>query len=207
VAERASLRVPVCTLALVCAAALVSAAPAEWSAPLVLERQAVLAGELWRIVSGHLWHGEAALAVWDLSALALLGAWVEHRSRAELLAALGAGALLAGLAVVALRPDLDSYQGSSALASALLTTGCLHLLGRSGAGLARAAAALALLLLVAKLTLESLGLWPSLALGGSSGLESVGVAHLAGALAGGLVRCGFDLAARQSPETRTVSWL
>jgi hypothetical protein len=206
VAERAPLRIPWCTLVLVCAAALVSALPAPWSAPLVLEREAVRAGELWRIVSGHLWHGEAALAAWDLGALALLGGWIERRSRAELIAASGAGALLAGLAVVALRPDLDSYQGSSALASALLTTGCLHLLGRSGDGFARAAAALALLLLLAKLALESVGLWPSVALAGSGELESVAVAHLAGASAGVLVRCAFDLAARQSPETRTVSW-
>ena len=199
-------RAPLCTLALVCAAALLSAAPAEWSAPFVLEREAVLAGEPWRVVTGHLWHGEPALAVWDLSALALLGAFIERRSRVELLATLVAGALLAGLAVVALRPDLASYQGSSALASALLAAGCLHLLGRSGDGFTRAAAALALLLLLAKVALESLGLWPSLALGASGALESVAVAHLAGASAGVLVRCAFDLAARQSPETRMVTW-
>lgn len=196
VAERARLRVPLCTLAFVCSAALVSAGPAELRAPLVFERPALLAGQLWRIVSGHLWHGEAALAVWDLGALALLGAWVEARSRAELLAALGLGALASGVAVLALRPDLDSYQGSSALASALLVTECLHLLGRGHDAFARVAAALGLLALGAKVALESVGLWPSPALGGTGELESVAVAHAAGALAGFLVRCGFDLAAR-----------
>jgi hypothetical protein len=206
VIERARACVPVCTLAFVCAAALVSAAPAEWSAPLVLERRAALAGELWLVATGHLWHGSPALALWDLAALALLGVWIERRSRAELLAALGLGALLSGAAVLALRPDLASYQGASALASALLATGCLHLLARSGHGFARGAAALALLLLLAKLALESVGLWPSSALGASGALESVAVAHRAGATAGVLVRCAFDLAARQSPDTRTVSW-
>jgi membrane associated rhomboid family serine protease len=186
----------VCTLAFVCAAALVSAGPAEWRAPLVLERQAVLGGELWRILTGHLWHGEAALAMWDLGALALLGGWVERRSRAELLAALGLGALLSGVAVLLLRPDLASYQGSSALASALLVTECLRLWAHGSDPFVRVAAALGLLVLAAKVVLESVGLWTSPALGGPGGLESVAVAHLAGALAGGLVRCVFDPAAR-----------
>lgn len=165
-------------------------------APLVLARQAVLAGEWWRVLSGHLWHGGAALAAWDLGALALLGAWVERRSRAELLAALGLGALFSGVAVLVLRPDLASYQGSSALVSALLVAECLRLLGRGNEAFVRAAAALAVLFLVAKIAFESVGLWPSVALGGATKLESVAVAHLAGALAGGLVRCGFDLATR-----------
>jgi rhomboid family GlyGly-CTERM serine protease len=186
----------VCTLAFVCAAVFVSAGPVALRAPLVLERQAVLAGEWWRILSGHLWHGEAAFAAWDLGVLALLGAWVERRSRAELLAALGLGALFSGVAVLVLRPDLASYQGSSALASALLVTECLRLLGRGSDAFVRVAAALGLLFLAAKIAFESVGLWPSVALGSASHLESVAVAHLAGAVAGGLVRCGFDVAAQ-----------
>jgi membrane associated rhomboid family serine protease len=152
----------------------------------------VLGGDLWRILTGHLWHGEAALAVWDLGALALLGGWIERRSRAELLAALGLGALFAGVAVLMLRPDLASYQGSSALASALLVTEGLRLWARGSDPFVRVAAALVLLVLAAKVALESVGLWTSPALGGPGGLESVAVAHVAGALAGGLVRCGFD---------------
>ena len=195
-AERAQLRVPLCTLAFVCLAVLVSAGPAELRAPLVLERQLVLTGELWRIVSGHLWHGEAALAAWDLLALAALGCWVERRSRTELLLALGLAALLSSVAVLVLRPDLASYQGSSALASALLVTEGLRLLGRGNDALVRVAAALALAGLGAKVVLESAELWPSPALAGAGVLESVAVAHLAGALAGGLVRCGCDVAAQ-----------
>lgn len=200
--ERSRPGVPVCTLALVCAAALVSAAPAEWSAALVLERRAALAGEPWRVVTGHLWHGSPALAFWDLAALALLGAWVERRSRAELLAALALGALLSGAAVLALRPDLASYQGSSALASALLASECLRLLAH-GEAPARLAGALGLALLAVKVVLEGAGAWPGLA---PPGLESVAVAHLAGAAGGALVRLGFDRRRAQSPATRTVTW-
>jgi rhomboid family GlyGly-CTERM serine protease len=184
----------VCTLASVCAAVLVSAGPTELREGLALERHAVLSGELWRILSGHLLHGDPALAAWDLAALALLGAWVEGRSRAELLAALGLGALLSSAAVLVLRPDLATYQGSSALASALFATECLRLLARGPDALARSVAALGLAGLAAKIALESAAFWPSPALAGAGDLESVAVAHLAGALAGGLVRCGHDLA-------------
>ncbi len=205
-AERPPPRLPVCTLAFVCAAALVSAGPAAWQSHLAFEREAVLAGEWWRIGSGPLLHGALALACWDLGALALLGGWVERRSRAELLAALGLGALFSGVAVLWLRPDLVSYQGSSALASALYVAGGLRLLQRGNGRVARGAAALALLGLAAKIVLESTALWPSPARVGPGALESVAVAHAGGAFAGALARVGFDLARpRQSPETRMVS--
>ena len=196
--ERSAPRVPVCTLIFVCAAALVSAGPTALSDWLALEREAVLTGELWRIWSGHLWHGGPALAVWDLAAIALLGSWIERRSRAELLAALGLGALLSSAAVLVLRADLASYQGSSALASALLVTECLRLSGRSQDGFARAAAVLALSGFGIKVVLESAALWPSPALAGSAALESVAVAHLAVALAGVLVRCTGDRIGQKS---------
>jgi rhomboid family GlyGly-CTERM serine protease len=192
VTERSPLRVPVCTLVFVCAATLVSAGPTASSDWLALERDAVQTGELWRIWSGHLWHGSPVLAVWDLAAIALLGSWVERRSRAELLAALGLGALLSSVAVLVVRPDLASYQGSSALASALFVTECLRLSGRGQDGFVRSVALLALVGLAIKVALESAELWPSPALAGSAALESVAVAHLAGALAGTLVRCAGD---------------
>jgi hypothetical protein len=183
-------------LAFVCAATFVSAGPTVLSDWFALERDAVQAGELWRIWSGHLWHGSAVLAIWDLTAIALLGSWVEHRSRAELLAVLGLAPLLSGAAVLVLRPDLASYQGSSALASALLVTECLRLLGREQHGIARGVALLALVGFGVKVMFESAGLWTSPALAGATALESVAVAHLAGALAGALVRSTADRVAK-----------
>ena len=185
-------RVPIFTLAFVCAALLVSAGPAPLREQLAFERSAVVAGEWWRVWTGHLVHWEPSLAVWDLGALALLGGWVESRSRAELLAVLGLGAFVSGVAVLVLRPDLASYQGSSALASALFVNACLRLLARANDPYARATAAFGLLGLAAKVGLESAGISPT---GIPGALESVAVAHLAGALAGGVVRYAFELAA------------
>ncbi len=191
--ERARRSLPLCTALFVCLAAWVSAGPPALRETLELQRSAVLAGEGWRLLSGHLVHGHLALAVWDLGARALLGFWVERRSRAELLGALALGAICSGVAVVVLRPDLISYQGSSALASSLLVAEALRLLGRDHAASTRSLAALVLLGFAAKIVVESLTQTsPTPALAGADTIESVALAHLAGGLAGAAVRFLHD---------------
>jgi rhomboid family GlyGly-CTERM serine protease len=181
-------RFPWCTLAVASAGLLVSFGPgaSELSASLRLDRAAVLHGELWRLLSGHLVHGWPRLAVFDLGAIMILGTWIEQRSRADLTLAVVLAALLSSTAVLGLRPDLALYQGSSALAAALFVVCAAHLARSGQDGRGPALAATALLCLGAKLTLESSGLWPSPALAKVPGVESVAVAHAAGALAGAL---------------------
>jgi hypothetical protein len=204
VAERRPRRIPVCTLAIVGAAALISAGPAPLAAASSFQRGAILSGELWRLGTGHLWHGSFELAAWDLGALGLLGAWVELRSRTEWLAVVTLAALGSGIAVLALRPDLVSYQGSSALSSALLANACLHALSHGADRALRIAAASALLALAAKILLETAGRSPGFALASTGGLESVALAHLAGALAGGGVRGAFALRSARGAATSTA---
>jgi len=179
-------QLPWCAGAVVLTALVLSFGPgAHYLTPtLLLERRSVLAGEPWRALTGHLIHGWPALALTDLVALAAAGAWLERRSRAELAVSLVAGALLASSAVLVLRPDLASYQGSSACATAVIAACVLRML-RADDRAARWTARIALVVLLSKLLGESFG-WvatPAL-LGAPPGMESVPEAHAAGALGG-----------------------
>lgn len=191
-------RPPWLTLVFVAAATWVSFGPGSaWLAgQLVLERAACLHGEVWRLLGAHLVHGWPELALFDLGAIALLGALVEQRSRALLGSTLLLAALIAGAAVLALRPDLALYQGSSALASALFVV--------AAAGLGRPWRRVALVAFAAKLALEAAGLWSSPAQPGS--VETVALAHVAGALAGALAalagRTLHTPASRDAPPPR-----
>ena len=184
--DGAAHRLPVATLAFVAASLAVSFALSDGPlrAALALERSAVLRGELWRLWSGHLVHDHVAHALWNLAALGVLGLWLEPRAPARFALALLLAAPLSALAVVALRPDLASYQGASALASALYALGAVVLLREGPDRVSRLAGATALALFAAKLALESAGSWPSPAL--PPGLESVPLAHLVGGGIGAL---------------------
>lgn len=128
-------------------------------------------------------HGFRGLLVLDLAALALLGAWVERRSRRAFVSVVLCAALAASLAVLLLT-SLERYVGSSALATALLVNGAVVALRKHPRSLEARIALLALALLAAKILLEALGSWPA-ALGSlPDGVEPVAVAHLAGALVG-----------------------
>ncbi len=179
-------RFPSATVGLAAASLLLSFALPHGAlrSSLVLERAALLRGEIWRLWSGHLIHDHPAHALWNLTAFAALGVWLERRERARFALALLLAAPLSGAAVVALRPDLASYQGASALASALYVLGAVCLMREERDGPARWGGWLALALFAAKLALEAAGRWPSPAL--PPGLESVTVAHLVGGGAGAL---------------------
>ena len=179
-------RLPWATLGTVAASLAVSfALPAgALRAGLVLERSAVLHGELWRLWTGHLVHDHVAHALWNLAAVAALGSCLERRHPARFALSLLVAAPLSAAAVVVLRPDLASYQGASALASALYVLGALALARDGPDRLARAGGAAALALFVAKLALEGAGHWSSPAL--PPELASVGVAHVVGGAVGAL---------------------
>lgn len=179
---------PWCTLLFVACAVAVELSPRGTHA-LGFERASIARGEVWRLLSGHLVHGEPRLALLDLATLALFGAWVERASRPLFGAVLAMSAVISSLAVYGLT-DYARYVGSSALVSGLLVATVMLLLDgarRRSSGRARVArfAALALLgLFVGKVVLELFGAWPA-ALGGlPSGYEPVAVAHAGGALGG-----------------------
>ncbi|MCK6448179.1 MAG: rhombosortase [Planctomycetes bacterium] len=170
---------PWCTLALVAGGAAASAWPAGGER-LVLTRDALDSGELWRVATAHFAHPTFELAALDLAALGVLGAWLERRSRATLVAAVIVGGALVDAAVWTLRDDLASYQGASGLASAAFVALALSL-WRDG-GVRRALALFALGVFAAKLGLEFRGATAGLVT--SAGHEVVPEAHAAGALGG-----------------------
>lgn len=62
-------------------------APDAW----VFDRAAIGQGEWWRLVTGHWVHSDAGHALWDISALAVMGLLFESRLRGRMLAALAVG--------------------------------------------------------------------------------------------------------------------
>lgn len=198
-------RIPFATLAFVIAALGVSFAPESSGLreTLVLDRAAFLHGEFWRALSGHLVHGWPALALFDVGAIAILGAWIEQRSRGELAIAIALSALLASATVLAFRPDLAVYEGSSAIASALFVVCALDLLRTPLDRVTAAIASIALVGFVAKLVLEGTGLWARPAFASMEGVESVALAHAAGGIAGALVALSAAHPSLRGPRLAT----
>ncbi|MBX9788209.1 MAG: rhombosortase [Pirellulales bacterium] len=89
---------------------------AEW---LQFDRGAIAAGEIWRIVSGHLTHWNGDHLLWDVLMFAVLGALVERTSRASFLATTVLSALAISAALWFLQPAQVLYRGLSGIDSAL----------------------------------------------------------------------------------------
>lgn len=112
-------RLPLLTLLLV------SAALAAYLLPglarlLIYDRSAVLDGEYWRLLSGHLVHFSPSHLTYDLAVFTVTGTWLEPGARLRY-----AGLLLASVAGMAacflwLLPDMARYGGLSGLCSANL---------------------------------------------------------------------------------------
>ena len=99
------------------------AAPGDW----VFDRVAIARGEWWRLITGHRVPSDLPHAVWDISALLLLGALFETRLRWRLPMVL----LLTSLGVDAwlwwCDPALSYYCGLSGILNGLLVVGLVHL--------------------------------------------------------------------------------
>jgi rhomboid family GlyGly-CTERM serine protease len=89
------------------------------AALLEFRREAVSAGQCWRIFSGHLTHWSVEHLVWDVAAFLILGWLCESRSRLRfalcLVVSAGAGVLVFHLGY----PQLQGYRGLSGIDSAL----------------------------------------------------------------------------------------
>jgi membrane associated rhomboid family serine protease len=87
------------------------------SAGLAWERAAILHGELWRLLSGHLVHYSVSHAGADALVLLAMGLVAEPAVGSRRFAImLGGGAALVSLGLLALAPALHEYRGASALA-------------------------------------------------------------------------------------------
>lgn len=152
---------------------------------LEFDRHAVLAGEAWRLWTGHLMHYSPQHALVDLATGLAAGAIAIRRTGARrllLVLALGAPFISAGLLLVA--PQCLHYRGASGIDIMLVVLAGATLWPHAG-GLARGALLLAAAALAAKIAAEALGLaqgWSAL----PPDVTIAWQAHLLGALAGGI---------------------
>jgi rhomboid family GlyGly-CTERM serine protease len=168
-------------LALAGAALLLSAVPAEAFAALVYQRRAILRGEVWRLLTGHLVHAGLAHLALNLAGLVL--AWVAFGPRLrgrEWLAVSVVSGLGADLGVLLFDRQVSAMAGLSGLLHGLMAAGAVVAI-RSGERLGW----LVLSVLAAKVGWEQLGG----ALPPTSAVLEMAVAvgaHLYGSLAGAL---------------------
>jgi len=145
--------------------------------------QYVRGGAWYGLLTGQLVHWNAPMALVDLGLLAVAGWWIENRSRKTVVLALIMATTLCGVAV-ALSRDMTVYRGSSGLGVALVVVILLELSFSNRTRWLRIAAALALLLTVAKIVWE----WRTgQALAGGTlppGVVVAALVHLFGALSG-----------------------
>jgi len=91
------------------------------SAWLQFDRDAVAAGQWWRIVSGHVTHWNFDHLFWDGAVFAVLGVLCERRNRVHFFVGLLAAAVLIPLSVWLLLPEMRTYRGLSGLDTGLFT--------------------------------------------------------------------------------------
>lgn len=132
-------------LALACLA--LACLPETLAASLAWDREAILAGQWWRLWSAHLLHFGIPHAATDALVLLAAGASVERRiGPARLLRQLAIAAPCMSLLFFAVMPDLAEYRGASSLA-AMLAVGagvaCWSQAGRAQRAMLAGAAALA----------------------------------------------------------------
>lgn len=157
-----------------------------WPDPFRLDRVAVEAGELWRLVTGHLVHATWAHFAFDVGIGCLLLCLLPLRRSLWLLP------LFVGAVVLTLRPDLIWYDGLSGVLHGWTVLVALHVI-QSGDRIEKGFAGLLLLGVAGKAVIEA-GLGISIFTGSfDMGDVTVYEAHLIGVL-GGFLTAGLDTA-------------
>jgi rhomboid family GlyGly-CTERM serine protease len=147
---------------------------------LVLDREAVAAGEWWRLTTGHWVHSDPGHALWNITAFTFLGALFEGRLGWRMVAALALGMVSVSLWFLVGLSDLSRYCGLSGILNALLATGLVAMWRDTRDPLVVLVGAGAIL----KIAVESM---LGKAVFSSTAWASVPTAHAAGFIAGLLV--------------------
>lgn len=162
------------------------------------DRSAILAGEWWRLLSGHLLHLGGPHLVMNLLGLGLVWMIVGSQfSALSWLLILVADALAISLGLLAFNPELGWYVGLSGVLHGMLVSGCVAELRRG-----RHSGWLILALVAGKLAWEQLA-GPLPGSEASAGGTVVVDAHLYGALGGLLL--GALLPLRREPQAASNS--
>lgn len=111
--------------------AVCTAAAAAWLVPqagdwLVLDRQAVLHGQIWRLVTGHLVHFSWSHLLLNMAALAATAGLLESLTPIRRAVLFLAVPVAISLALLVFAPTMASYGGLSGLATAALVWLTLH---------------------------------------------------------------------------------
>ncbi|MGV6825362.1 MAG: rhombosortase [bacterium] len=150
-------------------------APVDW----VYDRNAVLSGEWWRILTGHFVHSDFEHAFWDITVFALLGLLLEQWGSRQLAWSVLTGMLGVNLMLLLGLPWLDYYCGLSGVINTMLVV-VLGLTWRSTRGSLVLVIGLGVLLKIATESVLGYSLLTDTAWPG------VPQAHLAGFITGGL---------------------
>ncbi len=116
-------------LSAVMAALALAPGAAAW---LQMDREAIAAGQWWRLLTCHLVHWNDEHAWWDVAVFAVLGGLCEARGRRTCAMCLALSGSAIGLGVWLLLPDLDTYRGASGIDSALFGLLLVALLREGG---------------------------------------------------------------------------
>ena len=94
-------------------------APEAW----VYSRAALHQFEWWTLISGHWVHSDLQHAVWNITALLILGGLFEQRLKQRIFVDLLMSSLLLSLWISCYMPELQAYCGLSGILNTLLVTG------------------------------------------------------------------------------------
>ncbi len=105
--------IPLVAVCIICAFA-----PDGVAAGLAFDRDAILAGEIWRLWTGHIVHFSAQHAALDIAALLLVSIIAERELGSEAMAlALLIGSPLISIGLLVVAPDMTLYMGASGLST------------------------------------------------------------------------------------------
>lgn len=146
---------------------------------LIYDRERVLAGEVWRLATGHAVHLSWTHAAWNLMAFSVVGAWLERRYRVPYLWLIALTPLVCGPYFLIALPDMARYGGLSGLVSAGVVY--LGLTEMRQPGPVRAIWATILLLFAAKVGYELQIGQPLFAASDATSFTVAPAAHIVGA--------------------------
>ncbi|MEM7050165.1 MAG: rhombosortase [Acidobacteriota bacterium] len=176
-----------------------------WADALQYDRRRIAAGEVWRLVTGHLAHWSWGHALWDGVAFALLVALALRLDRRRLPVVLLASAVAISLAVWFAEPGLRLYRGLSGIDAALFAFVAAALVRRGGR--ARLVGGIALLLLGAKIAWEMTTGGTLFVAAVDAGFVTVALAHWVGAAVGLAVGFSRSQTERALGRPRRLSWV
>jgi rhomboid family GlyGly-CTERM serine protease len=155
---------------------------------LVYDRQAILAGDLWRLVTGHLVHFSPAHLFFNLLGFVTAGliVWRRGYSRFWILCAISS--LTISVALL-LDPDVTSFGGISGLVNAAVVFAATRGIGEGGRW--RWFSVAILILTVVNSVLETMTGRPTFAIQGDQSFVPVPLSHVIGGLTGAIM--GLEL--------------